>query len=1078
MDAAALLRRVGDLGRAVARTLDLEAVLRATAEAVTQLRPDVAGLVWVVEDSGVYRLGARAGPGTEQAADFPAGAGSLADIVTSSHEPLLVEDATGRCQGPSCTALHARGLTGYFAVPLLADNVPQGALAVHFPRTRPLTPEEREAIQLFSSHAAAAILNARLYRRSEERRRAAEAIAASTRLLSRALDARLAAEIVVEAAQRTLQVPLALVMRLDDSGAARILASAGDVAPHFDPKSIVPPGRGTIGRAIAERRLVISPNVLTDARITLGDDFRRRLEESPYRATMAVPLFANDVVQGALFVADRAGRTFSPEAVALAEMLAEQAAVALQNVRLFEERERQRREAEVIAELARTINGPLDLDTVLRRVTAAVRELCGADVSAVGLREPDSDLVTFRYVDEASQERWSQIRVEPGRGLGGRVLQTGLPARTADYAAETTVTPHYLRPVIDEGLRAMAVAPIRIENRIAGLLYAANRRPGAFTSRDEAVLQRLADHAGVAIRHRSMLAAEQEARARAESERRRLAELLGRVEAAQERLGFLADASTVLALSLDYEETLQSIAALAVPRLADWCIVHVLEEDGGVRRLAVVHSDPAKVRLAQWLQRRYPMDMKAPLGPARVMRTGRSEFYQELPDELLVAFAQDASHLAELRALGLRSAMIVPLTARGQVLGTISFVTAESGRRYTAPDLAVAEDLGRRAAFAVDHARLYRAAQRADRHKDEFLAILAHELRSPLTPILSAMRIIGRRVPDQPSVQRSREVVERQVRHLARLLDDLLDVSRISRGRIELRRIPVQLASVVADALETTRAQIDERRHRLTVSMPDSSITLMADPTRLAQVFTNLLVNAARYTPPGGEIAIAAAVDGEEAVVRVRDSGLGIPRDMLNRVFDPFAQVDVHRERGFGGLGIGLTLVRRLVELHGGSVTAHSEGLGHGSEFVVRLPVAAPGAAPPPASRRPTEAVSRHVLVIEDEADNRQMLREVLELEGHRVAVASDGASGVALALTERPDIALVDIGLPVLDGYEVARRLRKAFGQSIRLVALTGYGQEQDRARAREAGFDAHVVKPVELDDLLRIVTEMPASG
>jgi signal transduction histidine kinase/CheY-like chemotaxis protein len=415
--------------------------------------------------------------------------------------------------------------------------------------------------------------------------------------------------------------------------------------------------------------------------------------------------------------------------------------------------------------------------------------------------------------------------------------------------------------------------------------------------------------------------------------------------------------------------------------------------------------------------------------------------------------------------------MTLPLLARERTLGAITLVTAESGRRYDAGDMRLADDLARRAALAIDNARLYRELTEADRRKDQFLAMLAHELRNPLAPVQSAVDVIRARNVADPVVRRAREVIERQVRHLAHLLDDLLDVARITEGKIELRRTRVDLGALVADAVSAHRALADARGHRVTVTLPTAPVQVEADPTRLTQIVANLLNNAAKYTPPGGRIAVVAAREGADAVVRVTDDGIGIPAETLPRIFDLFAQGPDSLARSEGGLGLGLTVVRRLVELHGGSVTARSEGPGKGSVFVVRLRPAAESPAPAHAEPRAagSAAVPRHVLVVEDLDDAREMLRLTLELDGHRVTVAADGAAALEAVRASLPDVALVDIGLPGMDGYEVARRLRATAGARIRLVALTGYGQPDDRDRARQAGFDAHLVKPVDPDALAR---------
>jgi signal transduction histidine kinase len=360
-----------------------------------------------------------------------------------------------------------------------------------------------------------------------------------------------------------------------------------------------------------------------------------------------------------------------------------------------------------------------------------------------------------------------------------------------------------------------------------------------------------------------------------------------------------------------------------------------------------------------------------------------------------------------------------------------------------------------------------RDALEINRHKDDFLAMLAHELRNPLAPILSAMQVIRRHSDNEDVVQRAREVVERQVRHQAQLLDDLLDVSRITRGRIRLRKASVDVRSAVSAALEATRPAIDARTHTLAVVLPDAPLRVDADPTRLTQIVTNLLDNAAKYTSPGGQIDLVVERDGGHVVLRVRDNGVGIPLDMQGRIFDVFTQVDVPIARSLGGLGLGLSLVRSLTELHGGTVAVTSDGPGRGSEFTIRLPLGHAEAAPGTAAPKPEGA--RHVLVIEDNTDAREMLRIALELDGHRVETAADGVSGVETALRVTPDLVLVDIGLPGLDGYAVAQRLRATLGDRVTLVALTGYGQSEDRRRTAEAGFDAHLVKPVDPDVLTR---------
>jgi PAS domain S-box-containing protein len=364
----------------------------------------------------------------------------------------------------------------------------------------------------------------------------------------------------------------------------------------------------------------------------------------------------------------------------------------------------------------------------------------------------------------------------------------------------------------------------------------------------------------------------------------------------------------------------------------------------------------------------------------------------------------------------------------------------------------------------------------ADRRKDEFLAMLAHELRNPLAPIRNALYVLRLPATAGHTAAEALAMVERQVHNMVRLVDDLLDVSRITRGKIQLRTEPLDLATILQRAVEATRPLIEANRHTLTMTLTPQPARVVADPTRLEQIFANLLNNAAKYTERGGAIAVVTERDGPQVVVRVRDTGFGIPPAMLPHIFNLFTQGERTLERAQGGLGIGLTLVKTLVEMHGGAVEAHSAGPGQGSEFIVRLPVAAePSSRPEPTPALDAGAAAGtglHVLVVEDNQDAADSLAILLQFWGHEVRTAHDGLSGLKAARSYRPQVVFLDIGLPGLDGYEVARQLRQEYGGKVRLVAMTGYGQDDDRRRAREAGFDAHFVKPVDPALLQRLLS------
>jgi signal transduction histidine kinase len=384
------------------------------------------------------------------------------------------------------------------------------------------------------------------------------------------------------------------------------------------------------------------------------------------------------------------------------------------------------------------------------------------------------------------------------------------------------------------------------------------------------------------------------------------------------------------------------------------------------------------------------------------------------------------------------------------------------------------------------------ALKEADRHKDEFLAMLAHELRNPLAPILSALQLMRMR-PVEAQLQWSEEVIERQVRYLTRLVDDLLDVSRITRGKITLAREPLELAALISRAVETVQPVIDERSHQLSIDVADGHLKVDGDPVRLVQAISNVLSNAAKYTEPGGTIRLLAARAGADLEIRVRDNGIGIPADRMPQIFNLFTQVNHGSEHAQSGLGIGLALVRRLIEMHGGTVSAHSDGSGCGSEFVMRLPMIAggahaeTGAAPAEVEMQPQSAAcaqpqrqaQRRILIADDNADALESLARVLQLSGHEVFSACNGSAALESAERHLPDVALLDVGMPLLNGYEVARRIRaEPWGKGVLLVAVTGWGQETDRRRSREAGFDSHLVKPLDLDELTRLLLRLPSAG
>ena len=379
--------------------------------------------------------------------------------------------------------------------------------------------------------------------------------------------------------------------------------------------------------------------------------------------------------------------------------------------------------------------------------------------------------------------------------------------------------------------------------------------------------------------------------------------------------------------------------------------------------------------------------------------------------------------------------------------------------------------------------RAEKALKEADQRKDQFLAMLAHELRNPLVPIRNGLQILNLAGNNPAMAENARSIMDQALNQMVRLVDDLLDVSRITTGKLKLRKERIELATVVQSAVDTSRPLIEEQGHKLTITLPTASIVLDADPTRLAQVFSNLLNNAAKYSEEGGQITLSAELEADEVVVRVTDRGIGIPADHLPRIFQLFAQVETASDRSQGGLGIGLSLVKGLVEMHGGKIEAHSEGPGCGSEFVAHLPMisAEPRSGSHPAKdddESASPAAKYRILIVDDNRLSSDSTATALGLMGHELATARDGIEGIERAQAFRPDVILLDIGLPEVNGFETARRIREQpWGKNIFLIAVTGYGQEEDRRRSLQAGFNYHLVKPLSFSELKDKLSELGTS-
>jgi PAS domain S-box-containing protein len=743
-----------------------------------------------------------------------------------------------------------------------------------------------------------------------------------------------------------------------------------------------------------------------------------------------LPLVAGDRPVGCLALRLAEWKPIGQPERAFLYALAAQCSQAIDRARLLDLEQHARRRLKILADAAEAFSGPdmslsAVLDVVTRRVSAATGDAC-----LVRLLSADGAWLEPRaFYAPTAEERALMARVAervPARErLYGQVVRE---RETVLVAVVDPAGPELMpeaRAWIDRlPLHSLVVAPLAIKGRVIGTLgVGRSRAHDPYGEEDRLLIEGLAARAASAI------------------EKTRLYEEVVR---SQRLFEGIADASPDMLYLFDVRRGRSVYVSRAVERVLGYT----------PREIAAL-GDSFLSRLV------HPDDLPR-------LRAENSRFATLAEGEFL-------EHAYRMRHAdgGWRW-----VRSRDRV-----FSRAPSGEPE--PILGVTRDVtehvrteGERDELLAREQQARRDAETASRAKDEFVAMLGHELRNPLSPILTALELMRRRAPG--AFERERTLIERQVQHVVRLVDDLLDVSRITRGKVELKRRILEIGDVVASAIEMASPLLEARRHRLELEVPRRGLLVDGDAERLKQVISNLLTNAAKYTEPGGRIAVRAAREAGEVVVRVRDSGMGIPPELLPRVFDLFVQSQRALDRSQGGLGLGLTIVKTLTEMHGGRAYAESAGLGRGSAFTIRLPALAahaltppPGALTVPHARRRASA-PRRILVVDDNQDAADALVEALGAAGHEAVVAYDGPTALDAAARSRPEAAFLDIGLPVMDGYELARRLRELLGPAVKLVAVTGYGQERDRALSRAAGFDEHLVKPVDLEHLESLLEDL----
>jgi PAS domain S-box-containing protein len=569
------------------------------------------------------------------------------------------------------------------------------------------------------------------------------------------------------------------------------------------------------------------------------------------------------------------------------------------------------------------------------------------------------------------------------------------------------------------------------------------------------------------------------------SEARRARQML---ERARKRDAFLAEATSALASSLDYHETLKIVANIAVPEIADWCAIDVLNDDGAFTRAAMAHVNAEKVKLAETVRDRYE-DPKSSTSPQSVIRTRKPVFLQTITDDMLVQSARgDAERLELTRALGLVSLVIVPMVSHDRVLGTVTLATAESGMHYAEEELRLAEEIAARTALSIENAQAYEQLETANRLKEEFLATLSHELRTPLNAVTGYARMLKSGAISKEKTPHALDVMDRNAASLTQIVEDVLDVSRMISGKSRLEVEPLDLEKLVRNAIASVMPAIDAKNIQIKTAFDSSLGQVLADPDRLQQVIWNLLTNAMKFTPRGGHIRVGLEQDDSHVDVVVSDSGIGIRSDFLPHIFERFRQAEAGPTRRHGGLGLGLAIARHLVEMHGGAITARSEGEGKGAEFRVTLPLMVSAKEPQGEQQHDgaqTSAASQaamtlgdltelRVLAVDDDPDALRLLIDILEAAGATVTAVNSAAEALEKLQSESPDVLVADLAMPEEDGFDLIKQVRRLSNPRLRDIpaaALTAYARSGDRAKSLRSGFQIHLAKPIDPVELVAAV-------
>jgi PAS domain S-box-containing protein len=941
------------------------------------------------------------------------GGGSTSRLL---REPFIVDDPSHWQEVSERGPLYdGEGIQRMLVLPVVIRGEAAGTICCYFRTARELSEDDLAAAKAFASIASNALSVSKLDRLVEV-----------ARIVSGELDLEKLVQAITDAATELTGAQFGAFFYnvTNEEGESYMLYSISGVPREAFSKFPMPRNTQIFAPTFAGEGTVRSANIQKDPRYGHNDPYYGMpAGHLPVVSYLAVPVVTRDGnVLGGLFFGHADEGIFSDAEERIAEALAAQAAVAIDNARLY----RTLREDRAHSAASELRYRALVLTTPTRQAVSAA--------TAGGDREEDSPSwreLTGQSFDEMRGRGWLNAISPADRKRVAQAWENAIASRA-------TFDEQYRLRLADGSYRWFASRAVPV--------YGAEGNITEWVSTTTDIHD-----------------------AKVSDDARR----------------FLAKATELFSSSLNYEETLKTLTSLAVPEMADWCTVDIADEmHPPHRRLAVAHVDPAKTEYAWELYRKFPPDPESDQ-VAAVMRSGKAQLVSTVPEGMFETLVKDEEQLRIVRELGLFSWMIVPLRSRGRVLGAVSFVSSDSQRRFTEVDLRQADEFARRAAVAIDNAMLYRDAQDANRAKDEFLATLSHELRTPMTSILGWARLLRMGLPADEAVD-AVEAIEKSALVQAQLIDDILDVSRIISGKLRVDPQPVDLRMIAEAALTTVHPAAHAKNIEILTSYPPAVPAVAGDEGRLQQVIWNLLSNAIKFTPRGGTVTLRIAVAGSLLRLTVQDTGEGISPDFLPHVFEAFRQQDSSTTRIHGGIGLGLAIVRYIVELHGGRTTVESAGAGKGSTFTVDLPILESAGQPapqrkestsrtvtPPALSLPSLAGVK-ILAIDDQAYTRDIVAAILRRCGADVTTASSVRDGLASVAQSVPEVIVCDIAMPQEDGYAFIRELRAnadAHIASLPVIALTAFGRAEDQESALASGFDDYLKKPVEPTDLANAV-------